>query len=334
MPLNRNPTIIDVAKAAGVSKSVVSRVLTGNGQVSPDARSKVEKTVAALGYSSNAAAQALALGRTKNIGLLLRRSTSPFYGKLMFDLQAHAAQAGYRMLAVTGNLDNDSESHALQTLLELRVDGLIIGSGNLPTEQILPIAASLPTVVVSRPAPGSAADVVQVDAAGQATEASRLLARHGHRRVGLITVPNSLSAASRLAALRERLGADGFELIEATGSYDFPQASVAAAELLSVPDRPTAVLSLSADGGWATLREAERSGLTVPGELSVLCFDEPDHGFAASRELTSITQGGQQLPDSAWRLLADRLEQPGLPPREVLVLGPTVAGSTFGPAAG
>lgn len=330
MSVYRNPTIIDVAQAAGVSKSVVSRVLTGNGQVSPQARRKVHQAVTELGYSSNAAAQALALGRTRNIGLLVRRSTAPFYGRLMFSLQARAAEAGYRMIAVTGNLDNASESRALQTLLELRVDGLVIGSGNLPTEEFATIAANLPTVVVGRPAAGSNADVVRIDALGQAEEAARLLKANGHRRVGYIRVPNSLSAEPRNRTLVSLLNQAGFELTVAEGGYDLHEAGLATRSLLAAEPRPTAIISLSTDGAWAALREAESQGLAVPQELSVLALDQPDDGYSATRDVTSIPQDSEDLAANVWSLLADRLENPGRGVREILLFTPTHAGSTLG----
>lgn len=332
MPLYRNPTIIDVAQAAGVSKSVVSRVLTGNGQVSAQSRRKVQQAIAKLGYSSNAAAQALALGRTRNIGLLVRRSTAPFYGRLMFNLQEHAARAGYRMIAVTGNLDNASESRALQTLLELRVDGLVIGSGNLPTEEFRVIAANLPTVVVGRPAEGSNADVVRIDAVCQAQEAARVLRANGHHRVGFIQVPDSLSAAPRNRALHSILAEAGFDLTVAEGGYDLHEAVLAVRALLAEEPRPTAIISLSADGAWAALREADVLGLSVPEQLSVLSLDQPDDGYAVTREITSIPQSSEELAAQAWALLSARLENPAREPREVLVFSPVHHGSTVGPA--
>lgn len=312
---------------------MVSRVLTGNGQVSTRAQESVLHSVAELGYSSNAAAQALALGRTGNIGLLVRRSSSPYYGQLMFELQAHATEAGYRMIAVTGNLDIDSEARALRTLLELRVDGLVIGSGNLPTAKFQELSRSIPTVVIGREAAGSNADVVRVDSEAQAHIAANLLRGQGHRRVGCVTVPHSLSAQPRHAALREAFGACGVQLIEQPGGYDTVEAAPAARTLISLRPRPTALLSLSHDGALALLGEAHRAGLSVPANISVLALDDPPTVQLPGLEISTVAQGVPALAKEAWTLLAERLADPTLPPRECLVPGRYHPGTTLGQAA-
>ncbi|WP_427007606.1 LacI family DNA-binding transcriptional regulator [Pseudarthrobacter sp. H2] len=335
MPENRLPTIIDVARHAGVSKSVVSRVLSGNGAASPAARAQVLVSAHELGYRVNVAAQTLVSGRTRTVGVLLRRSTSPFYAQLMSELQSAANLDDYRMVAVTGNLDEASEQRALETLLELRVGGLVIGSGTLPNEAIAAVAARLPSVAIGRDAPGTGADVVRFDAERTALEAVRLLSATGHRRILLFDSTSSYSALPRRTAFLDAAAAAGIRTDLVETGYDFGPSLQAASEAiprLCGPGAATAVVALSQEAALAAVAAAESSGLAVPAALTVLALDMNESVVPLRWDLTGYVTDVRGIARLTWAALTRRFADPAAAPETRLAPLSFHAGATAGTA--
>src|SRR5262249_21374309 len=148
-PHRRAPTIRDVAERAGVSKSVVSRVLRGSGVVSPKSREAVTAAADALGYRPNAAARSLVQRRSFNVGVLVSDLHNPFFAEIIDGIEAEAARGGYRMLIATGNRDRNAEADALEALLELRTDGLILLAPRLGRSQVARAGRAAPVAVVA-----------------------------------------------------------------------------------------------------------------------------------------------------------------------------------------
>src|SRR5690242_15942435 len=144
----RAATIIDVATRAGVSKSVVSRVMRGESAVSSASRSAVMAAAEALGYRANAVARSLVQRRTYNVGVLVSDLHNIFFAEVLDGLYAAASELGYRALITTGNRDPDAESRALEQLLELRADGLVLAGARVPAEKVEAAAREVPTAVV------------------------------------------------------------------------------------------------------------------------------------------------------------------------------------------
>ncbi|MFD4957902.1 LacI family DNA-binding transcriptional regulator [Microbacterium sp. NPDC058389] len=149
---DRLPTIIDIARATGLSKSVVSRALNGEPGVSPESREIVTETASQMGYVTNAIARKMRTQGVDTVGVLVRDPASVFYGALLGALQSAAAARGVRLLTMTGSgkPDLEEERSALRSLLTLRVDGLLVCSGLLPASDLYPFADRVPTVVVGR----------------------------------------------------------------------------------------------------------------------------------------------------------------------------------------
>ena len=148
----KSPTIIDVAREAGVSKSAVSRALLGQGDVSAETLERVRAAADRLGYVPNAMARGLVSQRTKTLGLVLRDTTIQFYGYLQAAIQRRAAQLGYEVISVTGvdELTPEDAREALRSLISLRVDGLIVSSAQLPGEDLVRYVDRVPIVVAGR----------------------------------------------------------------------------------------------------------------------------------------------------------------------------------------
>src|SRR5579859_2638157 len=128
---HRPPTIIDVAAYAGVSKSVVSRVLHNDPAVSSARRDAVLVAVEVLGYRPNAVARSLVQRRTGNVGVIVSDLHNLFFAEILDGIAAAAASGGYKVLITSGNMDARVELVALETLLQLRTDGIILAGSRL-----------------------------------------------------------------------------------------------------------------------------------------------------------------------------------------------------------
>lgn len=273
------PTILDVAARAGVSKSVVSRVLTDAPGVAQATRDRVRAAASELGYVANAMAQGMVARRTHTLGAFVRDAATPFYGHLLTAMQERASRLGYRVVTATGSgsFPVAEERRALESLVGLRVEGLIVCSGALPVEDVLPFAARIPTVVAGRPEQTAALSSVYCDELG----GGRGLAEHvfalGHRRVVVLTLEprTSLTLSPRSRAMVARLRELGAEVREvraedhAGGRHE----GVAAMVDEALVGGETALMAPS-DRYALTVMEALRErGLRAPEDLSVTGYD-------------------------------------------------------------
>ena len=207
-------TILDIAEHAGLSKSVVSRALRGQYGVSADAKQRVEDAVRELGYVSNAAAQNLSSHRTNTIGVLVRDASAPFYGEMQSAIQKRGSAERQRVFITSGALDNDDEIRALEDLIALRVDGLIVSSGRLPLEQVKRFSRRFPVVVAGRPDVDAEISSVFGDEDAGARELAEHLAEAGHRRVGVLQPSATISPVlhRRTSVMASALVASGVEV--------------------------------------------------------------------------------------------------------------------------
>lgn len=327
------PTINDVAARAGVSKSLVSRVLTGNGSASEHARAKILKAVDELGYTANTQARGLKSGRSGVVGVLLRSAVSAFYGELFRDLQAIAETEGYRVVAATGNLNEGSEARALEALVGLRVDGLIIGSGTLPNSVIRSVADRTPTVVVGRGAGRARADVIRIDSHAAATHIIERLLQHNHHEALVLTFPGSLSAKDRLADLRRAANAHKFHLHELPAHYDYAPAREAVSKYLERTTPPSAVIALASGTAQAVCDALTEHGYAVPAERSVMTLDVGTEDPRLRWMLSGCRIDVQTLATTAWKQISERMDDVDAD-RPQLHLAPAVFvdGATVAPA--
>lgn len=332
MPISsRRPTIIDVAREAGVTRSVVSRALTGNGSVSQVARERVLAAATKLGYQPNVAAQALVGGRSKTIGALVRRVTDPSYAHLIVGLQERASSYGYRILSVTGNLDTASERAGLETLLSLRVDGIVIGSGRLSNKAITEVSQQVPTVMLWRDVPG--VDVVRADERPTSEALFRHLSELGHRVVGFLSAPTQYNrgAVAKSESVRTTAAKLGIEIVAVKAGYDYEECRAATTRLLSERSDVTAVLGLS---GWAAIgamAAVDSVGLRVPDDVSVACFNSPLFDDVPQLGLTSVRQPPEDAAGLAVDLVLERIQGSDVPPQKRLITGTFRSGRTTGP---
>jgi DNA-binding LacI/PurR family transcriptional regulator len=309
------PTINDVAERAGVSKSLVSLVLRGAGNVSDHRRLAVERAVAELGYRPNAVARSLVERRTRTVGVLVADLHNPFFPEVIDGLEEQAGALGYRALLGSGNRRPVREEQTVDAFLELQVDGLVLLSPVLRTAVVREARRAVPVVLVGSRSPGVAGvDTVSSDEAHGTALAVDYLVSLGHHRIAHIA--GGLNPASDLrrrgyeAAMRA--AGLGDQVRTVAGGFTTDQGGYEAmAQLLADGERPTAVLAandLAAVGAMGTLHDA---GLAVPGDVSLVGYDNSYLAGIRRLSLTSVNQPRFDMGRLAMATLHERITGAG-----------------------
>ena len=186
----------DVARAAGVSRSLVSLALSGSPKVAADTRERIEEVAASLGYRVNVSASSLARKRSSIIGLVLPNLRNAFFEQIAASLGRAAAQRGLTLFVTVGSDQPEVLHQAIESLLGVRVAGIILISPWLPGEDLLAIGEEVPVCVIGRRSPGGRVDSVRVDEAAAARLVADHLASRGMRTICYIG-PRLTDAASR-----------------------------------------------------------------------------------------------------------------------------------------
>jgi LacI family transcriptional regulator len=264
-------TITDVARAAGVSASTVSRSLSVPEKVDPSTRERVLKVAEHLGYQPNRAARGLITGRTGNLGLLLPDLANPFFPSLVKTIQHHAHRADYRVLMVDTDEDPAVELGLVRSLA-LQVDAVILLAPRMRPADLREAAAAVPTVLVNRKAPGLPA--VVFDHADGMHQVLAHLAGLGHRHVGFAGGPrSSWSNAERLRGLRAGAADLGLRLSELghfAPTFDGGRMAADVALLSGA----TAIVTYNDLVAVGLCRALGERGVAVPGDLSVVGIDD------------------------------------------------------------
>jgi DNA-binding LacI/PurR family transcriptional regulator len=323
-------TSVDVARHAGVSQSTVSLVLSdkARGRVSEATQERVRRSARKLGYRPNVAAQALRLGASRAVALLVPDITNPFFSRVLRGAQRAAQAAGYTVaLVVTAN-DRRWEEQSFEALRAGPVDGYLLFEVSRPEA----LGPGEHVVLMETEAPRCPS--VRFDAEGGAAAAFRHLLELGHRRIGHLAAALDAPTFHLRDAARRRVlaeaGLDPDEQPRAMTPIDIDAARDAAGPLLA--ERPTAVFcddDVVAAGLYLAARE---SGLRIPAELSVIGFDDMDFARVLDPPLTTVALDGEQLGASAFELLEARMAGRRARRRVVLPAELLVRGSTAPPA--
>jgi DNA-binding LacI/PurR family transcriptional regulator len=324
---------VDVARRAGVSKSLVSLVMRGVGNVSEEKRRRVLDVAARLGYRPNAAARSLVRRRTGLLGVLLSDLHNPFFAEVIDGIQAEAAAQGYRTILGTGDREERSEARALETMLELRTEGLILASPVLPMRTIAAAGAELPTVLVARRSSLADVDSVTNDDVAGAGLAVEHLASLGHRRVAHVDGGRGAGALERrrgYVRAMERRGLGALVRV-APGSYTEDGGRDGTAALLARGPRPTAIFAANDLAAIGVLSALADRGLRVPEDVSVVGYDNTALAAVRQVNLTTVDQPRPEIGRRAVSLLVERLHGRRRTTRHVLVAPTLVVRGTTAP---
>jgi DNA-binding LacI/PurR family transcriptional regulator len=331
----RPPTIIDVAQRAGVSKSVVSRVLTGADTVSQGARAAVLAAAEELGYRPNAVARSLARRRSSHVGVMVSDLHNLFFAEILDGISAVAAEAGYRMLIATGNRAPQAEAEALASLLELRSDGVILLGPRLDATTLGRASREFPLALVGSVHRLPGVDSVANDDLLGARLAVEHLAALGHRRIAHVDGGDGAGSAERRAgyetAMRQ-LGLEG-DVRVAAGDFTEEGGYEGAARLLRAGPRPTAIFASNDMAAIGVLEAVEEAGLRVPQDVSLVGYDNTALAALRHISLTTIHQPRREIGEMAMKALLRRVDRPAARARRVVLEPHLVVRSTTAPPA-
>ncbi|GAA2869093.1 LacI family DNA-binding transcriptional regulator [Streptosporangium fragile] len=279
------PTIYDVARAAGVAASTVSRAFSRPGRVNAATAERIRRVAAELGYRVNPLAAALPTGRTNMLALVVSDVTNPVYGEIIRGAESAAAEAGYVLLLIDAQESDRLERHSLERALP-GVDGVILAGTRMSDSAIRVAAKQRPTILLNRvvtDVPG----IVHDNAYGM-----HLAVRHlydlGHRALTYVAGPEaSWADGMRWRYLREA-AADLSLRVRRIGPFTpTPEGGRAAtAELLR--ELPTAVIAYNDLLAIGVLLALQASGVCVPAEVSVVGFDNVFPARIVTPPLTTV----------------------------------------------
>jgi DNA-binding LacI/PurR family transcriptional regulator len=315
----------DVAARAGVSRALVSLVFRDQPNVSAGRRSRVLEAAAALGYRPNAMARSLASRRTRTVGVILDDLRNPFFAEIAGGVEQFASDLGYRLLLAAGGRSGQRERSALDALLEYRVDGVILVSPRMATQEIIAASGQTPTVMVGRRVPGLDA-VITAEGVGVDLVLEHLVGL-GHRRIVHMDGGKGAGATQRLAAFRRGMKRRGLEDLAAVIHGDFTQEAGerAAHELVDAAGPggaglPTAVFAANDLVAAGALGVFVQAGFKVPGEISLVGYDNISIARLAHVSLTTINQPRVAMGHDALELLLSRID--GREQPRILTLAP------------
>jgi DNA-binding LacI/PurR family transcriptional regulator len=331
----RRPTMADVASRAGVSRTLVSFILDGKPGASEETKQRVLAVADEIGYRPDSAARLLARGRSRTLGVLMD-VRQLFEAELVTGIYPAAEALGYEVL-LSANLPDRAESVPVDALLSHRCGGLILLGPTSGIEYLAGLAEKVPVVVVGRRlAARRGLATVRTDDAKGIRQAVSYLVELGHRDIHHVdggTDPGSSERrqAYRVAMRRHGL-ADHAEVIP--GAHNEAAGAEAAHAMLAEPTLPTAVLAGNDRCALGLLDVFTRAGVDVPGELSLIGFDDSHLSDNPRINLTTVHQDADMLARNAVRLAVAMLEGEAGDEHDV-VLEPTlvIRGTTAAPAS-
>jgi LacI family transcriptional regulator len=331
------PTIIDVAKKAGVSIKTVSRVLNKEPTVHPETRALVLEVVAELNYRPQLSARSLAGAKSFLIGLLYFESSAHYVAGVQRGATLRCRQADRHLVVESLQSDGaETQSQIEHMLAALRPDGMILTPPICDDPKVLATlrANQTPCVLISPAAddaPGMAK--VMMDDALAAEELTELLIGLGHARIAFIQGHQSASER-RQRGFERALAAHGLvadPALVVPGAFDFDSGVAGAQRLLDLAVPPTAVFAANDDMALGVLAAAQRRGLEVPKDLSIVGFDDSRAATLVWPPLTTVRQPVAEMAMAAVDMLLSGDLKPGAgiaPPQRVLPHELVVRGST------
>lgn len=330
----RQPTILDVAQRAGVSKSLVSLVMRGSPRVSEARRAAVLKAAAELGYRPNAVARSLVRKRSGVLGCILSDLHNPFFADVADGIEEGAVAHGYRALLSSGFLDPSREATAIETLLQLRVDGLLM-IGTLSSIRDLEAATgAVPVVVVGAAVRSKVVDSVANDDVAGATAVVDHLVGLGHRRIAHIHGGSAAAARARRRGYERAMARAGLEEHARSVAGAFTESGGREAMEGIIGARgplPTAVFVANDFAALGALGAIADAGLDVPGDLSIAGYDDISMVQTHTVSLTTVAQPSAAMGQMAVGMLLERIQEERTTARHVVLPPKLVVRSSTGP---
>ena len=319
-------TLERVAEIAGVSRSTVSRALHDDPHVKASTRQKILEVVERIGYAPNRAAQGLASGRAGMVGIVISVDldevfSDPFFAALLRELYGAARD---RDLVVSVWLLGERDDRKTVNLITrgTTLDGAIVAAGRVDDPVVASLStANKPFVLLGRPANGETQSFVDIDNRTAERNATSHLLRLGRRRIATLAGPGfAVAAIDRKAGYLDALARAGIEpdpdlIYEA----DFSAADAVAGTRQLMKHNPDAIVAANDVMAMAAMGELAAMGVRVPEDVAVVGFDDLKAASHTTPPLTTVRQSIRLLASEAVRALSDLIEDPSIPPQQVVI---------------
>lgn len=330
------PTIRQVAALAGVSTATVSRVLARSGRVSADLEDRVRDAARQLNYQPNRAARNLRARQGSTVGVLIPDIQNLFFTAIVRGIDDEVTKFGYTLLLANSDGSAERERVYLDTFRAEGVAGMLaIPSQNDERAFRQFLETGVPLVILDRTVPLPNVDLVSVTNREGAAEAVRHLVSLGHRRIAMLAGMEAHNVGSERKAgyfqALEAAGLDADPSLVKDGAFEREAARNATFELLDLPDPPTAIFSGNNTMSLGVLQAVHERHLAVPGDLSIVGFDDMPWQVAMQPPLTCVAQPTYDIGATAARLLLERIAEPGRPVRRVVLETSLVIRASTGP---
>jgi len=320
-------TIRDVAREAGVSAGTVSNVLNRPGYVAASTRERVLAAIADLGFTPTARARRYRSGRERTLGLALADLANPFFVDVALGAEAEAKARGVGVVMVHDSEDVDRERDNLDILVQQRVHGIMLAPVEERATHLRRVDdRGIPLIYVDRVAPDSTGCGVRTDDIAGGRIAGEHLVALGHRRIAFAGSFDATTQTDlRFQGLAEAMSVVGAVPEQLpTGTWRIEDGRAVAALIHSRPrrERPTAVMCSNDLIALGVLLEFTHRGIDVPGEISVVGFDDLTWAGAATVPLTTVRQPRAELGKHAVSMLLDEIDRPDEHVHEHVLLAP------------
>ncbi|MCX6020111.1 MAG: LacI family DNA-binding transcriptional regulator [Chloroflexi bacterium] len=321
----RSVTMRDVAELAAVSQSTVSRVLSNAGAggipISEETAHRIHEAVRQLGYHPNLAARSLRGQTTSLIAMMVADIGNPYYHHMARSVQDVARKHNYDVLLANCDHDPQLEHHFIEGIIRRPVDGVILTPYHLTSEDIdhMVQRTGVQVVVLGQHLENEFVDTVFADDGTASYEAMQwLIHERGHRRIAYIDVPGTRPGDRRRSAYRRALIDAGIntpaEYVHA-GDFGIESGERAMRALMALPERPTAVFACNDLMALGCLMAANDLGLSVPGDVAIIGFDNIPEAARVYPPLTTIAQFpkdmGAQLANALFERIEGTISGPG-----------------------
>ncbi|HEX2908907.1 MAG TPA: LacI family DNA-binding transcriptional regulator [Phototrophicaceae bacterium] len=330
-------TIMDVARASGVSYATVSRVLSGYEFVRESTRHRVLEAVENLGYVANLQARSLAGGRTQIIGLLVPNLDNGYVGTVIRGIDQELERANYDLMLYTSHRHPDSESFYVNAIANGLTEGLLLIAPLVPATYLNALRErNFPYVLIDQVDTTENGSVVEATNWQGAYEATRYLSQLGHTRIAFITGALAVrNAVDRLLGYKAALTDCNLRVREeliVEGDYQQQTGYETTKRLLQrVSPLPTAIFAANDLTAFGAMDAAREYGLSIPNDISIIGFDDIPQASLVYPKLTTVRQPLEQMGQVAVKLLLARIEDQNSPPQRVTLATQLVVRDSCGP---
>ncbi len=316
-------TIKHVAEHANVSTTTVSHVLNRTRFVSKKSTAAVMAAVESLNYAPSAIARSLKMQHTKSIGMLITTTLNPYYAEVVKAVEKRCYQLGYTLVLCNTDGQRDKTESYLKMLQEKRTDGIILMCAEYSQSAFQSLPTTLPVVVMDWGPTNSTLDKIQDNSLLGGALATQFLIDNNHHNIGFIGGPSQMATAqNRLQGFEKTMQQASIEINRdwvIHSNFEADGGRQAMKQLIAQDNKPSAIFVANDLMALGVISEAQQQGISIPGELSIIGYDNINFSEFFNPPLTTINQPKTDLANRAVDTLIDRLNNPRINGKTILV---------------